>query len=202
MRAPALLRGSHRGPARVTNVGSVYCEIADFLSTHPLPNQPSDLLVGMPDPDWEWLQGSPAAFRERYVQGLNAFACQVARQCGSACALTVVPRRSDAWQLLFDGPDAEAEAAAPQAAETRGGYFIAPDAEDPLWVPWPHLEDPRLPSTDEQTAEDRGIKAILSHLLPVEVKDRRWQAGEVQTVCNRPVWFCRPGRQRGKGGPS
>jgi hypothetical protein len=191
-----------RGPASVTNIGSVYCEIADFLSAHPLPTQPSDLLVGMPDPDWEWLQGSPPAFRERYVQGLNAFACQVARACGSECALTVVPRRSDAWQLLFDGPDAEAEAAAPQAAETRGGHFIAPDADYPLLVIWPHPEDPRVPSRDEQTAEDSGVEEILSHLLPVEATDRRWRVGGVQTVCNRPVWFYRPGRRRGKGGRS
>jgi len=173
--------------ATFRNMSSVFFLVADFLERTDLPVEPCQLVIVVPEAEWQWL--CERGLRKDVEEGLSAYANACLRRLKRFLyPFPVDLRAGTKWDLFWEPLISPSP---PPSLAPSSAYFIIPDPQGAEWVSWQHPDDPRCPTPEEENADPSRLYAILAQLLPRSPYERRWRSGEAKSICRRKVEFWR-----------
>jgi len=182
-----MLRLEVRWNATFWNMPSVYFLIADFLERTDLPVEPCQLVIVVPEAEWQWL--CERGLKKDVEEGLSVYANACLRRLKRFLhPFPVDLRAGTRWELFWEPLSPSLP---PSPAPSPDAYFVIPNPQGAEWVSWQHPDNPRCPTPEEENADPSQLYDILAQLLTRSPRERRWQSLEERIVCRRRVKFWR-----------
>jgi hypothetical protein len=176
-----------RWNATFWNMPSVYFLIADFLERTDLPVEPCQLVIVVPEAEWQWL--CKRGLKQEVEKGLSVYANACLRRLKRFLhPFPVDLRAGTRWELFWEPLSPSLP---PSPTPSPDAYFVIPNPQGAEWVSWQHPDNPRCPTPEEENADPSQLYDILAQLLPRSPRERRWQSLEERIVCRRRVKFWR-----------